>query len=71
MMAARPVPARGPCRPDVRSRLDGKEGLNDKLLLEIGIPPLHIVRSRDDETGREALIELSGDVDEFFGSTKK
>jgi adenylyltransferase/sulfurtransferase len=60
-----------PMRPDLRTRLDGAEGFSDRTLVEVGIPPLHIVRARDDESGREALLELSGDVTEFFGKTVK
>ncbi len=55
-----------PMRPDLRSRLDGAEGLSERSLLEVGIPPLHIVRVRNDETGREMLIELSGDLGDYF-----
>jgi adenylyltransferase/sulfurtransferase len=56
-----------PMRPDVRSRLDGTEGLSGETLAAIGIPPLHILRGRNDTTGREGLFELSGDIPEFFG----
>ncbi|MEZ0227124.1 MAG: ThiF family adenylyltransferase, partial [Planctomycetota bacterium] len=55
-----------PMRPDLRSRLDGSEGISDRTLLDIGIPPLHIVRARNDETGRELLLELTGDLDTYF-----
>lgn len=66
-----------PMAPDVRSRFDGSEGLGHKTLAELGIPPLHIIRGRDDEarshepggdeTPREVLIELTGDLPRFFG----
>jgi len=59
-----------PMRPDLRTRLDGSEGISERPLLEIGIPPLHIVRARNDETGRELLIELSGDVGDYFRTRK-
>lgn len=59
-----------PMRPDLRSRLDGSEGFAERSLLEIGIPPLHIVRARNDETGREMLVELSGDVSTYFPKAK-
>jgi adenylyltransferase/sulfurtransferase len=57
-----------PMRPDVRTRLDGSEGLLEKTLLEIGIPPLHVLRGRDDESGREVLFELTGDLPDYFGN---
>jgi len=57
-----------PMAPDLRTRFDGGEGLGARTLAELGLPPLHIVRGRDDESGAEALFELTGDHDEFFGS---
>lgn len=59
-----------PMRPDLRARLDGSEGISARTLLEIGLPPLHIVRARNDETGREMLIELSGDLAAYFGGKR-
>ncbi|MCW8138849.1 MAG: ThiF family adenylyltransferase [Planctomycetota bacterium] len=56
-----------PMAPDVRSTFDGTEGLGGRRLVELGLPPLHIVRGRDDESGREVLIELTGDVPTYFG----
>lgn len=56
-----------PMAPDVRSTFDGAEGLGGRRLVELGLPPLHIVRGRDDESGREVLIELTGDVPTYFG----
>ena len=55
-----------PMRPELRSRLDGNEGLNALTLAEIGLPPLHIVRARDDASGRSILLELTGDLPELF-----
>jgi molybdopterin-synthase adenylyltransferase len=49
------------------SQFDGSEGLGDKTLKEIGIPPLHILYGRNEETGDDAYFELSGDVDLYFG----
>jgi len=57
-----------PMRPDLRARLDGSEWISGKSLLEIGIPPLHVVRARNDETGREMLLELTGDLLAHFGT---
>lgn len=51
-----------PMAPDVRSTFDGSEGLDDRRLADLGLPPLHIVRGRDDESGREVLVELTGDL---------
>ncbi|MBX3466895.1 MAG: ThiF family adenylyltransferase [Planctomycetes bacterium] len=56
-----------PMAPDVRSTFDGTEGFGGRRLAELGLPPLHIVRGRDDESGREVLIELTGDVPTYFG----
>ncbi|MBI3724875.1 ThiF family adenylyltransferase [bacterium] len=55
-----------PMRPDIRTRLDDALGLSDRTLASLGIPPLHIVRARDDASGREALLELTGDASEYF-----
>ncbi len=57
-----------PMAPDVRSMFDGGEGLGGRTLREVGLPPLHIVRGREDDGGREVLIELTGDHPRFFGS---
>lgn len=57
---------REPMSPDVRSTFDGTEGLGARRLSELGLPPLHIVRGRDDESGREVLIELTGDLASIF-----
>lgn len=56
-----------PMAPDVRSSFDGSEGLGGRTLRELGLPPLHIVRGREDEGGRELLVELTGDLPSFFG----
>jgi adenylyltransferase/sulfurtransferase len=56
-----------PMRPDLRSSFDGSEGLGGRRLSELGLPPLHIVRGRDDATGREVLLELTGDLTTTFG----
>lgn len=56
-----------PMVPDVRSRFDGSEGLGQRTLRELGLPPLHIVRGRDEASGREVLLELTGDRERFFG----
>ncbi|MCO5171813.1 MAG: ThiF family adenylyltransferase [Planctomycetes bacterium] len=56
-----------PMAPDVRAAFDGSEGLGERRLAELGLPPLHIVRGCDDESGREVLIELTGDVATYFG----
>jgi molybdopterin-synthase adenylyltransferase len=56
-----------PMSPDVRSTFDGTEGLGARRLSELGLPPLHIVRGRDDASGREVLIELTGDLASIFG----
>lgn len=58
---------REPMAPDVRARLDGGEGLNERTLAEVGFPPLHVVRACEDEGGREALLELTGDARALFG----
>jgi adenylyltransferase/sulfurtransferase len=60
-----------PMRPDLRARLDGSEGIAERSLYDIGIPPLHILRARNDETGREMLVELSGDVADYFGKNSQ
>ena len=57
-----------PMAPDVRARFDGTEGLGARRLNEIGLPPLHIVRGRDEENDREVLVELTGDLATFFGT---
>ena len=56
-----------PMVPDVRSRFDGSEGLGERTLAELGLPPLHIVRGRDEASEREVLVELTGDVGRYFG----
>lgn len=56
-----------PMSPDVRSRLDGSEGLGARTLRELGLPPLHIVVGRSDAADREVLIELTGDLSSTFG----
>lgn len=56
-----------PMAPDLRTRFDGSEGLGERRLLQLGLPQLHIVRGRDDDSGDEALFELTGDHDKFFG----
>ncbi|MEZ6187986.1 MAG: ThiF family adenylyltransferase [Planctomycetota bacterium] len=56
-----------PMAPDVRSMFDGSEGLGSKTLAELGLPPLHVVRGRNDDTGEEVLIELTGDLEQLFG----
>lgn len=56
-----------PMVPDVRSRFDGSEGLGEKTLAELGIPPLHILRGRDESSEGEVLIELTGDLGRYFG----
>lgn len=53
--------------PSQISEFDGSEGLGDKTLEELGIPPLHILYGRNTETGDDAYFELSGDVDLYFG----
>jgi adenylyltransferase/sulfurtransferase len=55
-----------PMGPDLRSRFDGTEGLGSKTLRELGLPPLHIVRGRDEESDREVLIEFTGDLSMYF-----
>ncbi len=55
-----------PMGPDLRSRFDGTEGLGSKTLRELGLPPLHIVRGRDEESDREVLIEFTGDLSLYF-----
>jgi molybdopterin/thiamine biosynthesis adenylyltransferase len=55
-----------PMAPEVTSRFDGGEGLGERTLASLGIPPLHIVKGRDDETDREVLLELTGDLERFF-----
>lgn len=55
-----------PMAPDVRSRFDGSEGLGPRTLTELGLPPLHIVRGQNDETGEEVLVELTGDLEALF-----
>jgi molybdopterin/thiamine biosynthesis adenylyltransferase len=57
--------------PDLRARLDGEEGLNDRTLAELGLPPLHIIRIVDEEGGREALLELTGDLETLFGKRER
>ncbi len=52
--------------PDLRSRLDGTEGLGGRTLAELGLPPLHIVRARVDEAEGDILLELTGDLPDFF-----
>jgi molybdopterin/thiamine biosynthesis adenylyltransferase len=49
------------------SQFDGSEGLGDKTLEEIGIPPLHILYGRNVDSGEDAYFELTGDVDLYFG----
>lgn len=63
---ARCAGCREPMAPDLRARFDGGEGLGARKLVDLGLPPLHIVRGRDDESGREVLIELTGDLDAVF-----
>jgi len=58
-----------PMAPDVRSRFDGSEGLGHKTLAELGLPPLHILRGVTEDSDRELLIELTGDVSMYFGTT--
>ena len=55
-----------PMSPDVRSHFDGSEGLNERTLAELGLPPLHIVRGRDEDSDREVLIEFTGDLPTYF-----
>lgn len=55
-----------PMAPDLRSRFDGSEGLGDRTLAELGFPPLHILRGRNEATDREVLIELTGDLPLYF-----
>jgi molybdopterin/thiamine biosynthesis adenylyltransferase len=55
-----------PMKPDVRSQLDGSEGLLDRTLADIGLPPLHIVKGADPDSGNGVLIELTGDLAKFF-----
>ena len=57
-----------PMAPDVRSQLDGSEGLGERTLTEIGLPPLHIVRGGDLDSDKEVLIEFSGDLSSYFGT---
>src|SRR5262249_27657110 len=59
-----------PMRPALRWGLDGSEGISDRTLAEIGFPPLHILRARDDGSGREALLELTGDQKTLFGASE-
>jgi len=56
-----------PMAPDVRSMFDGSEGLGARTLAELGLPPLHIVRGQNDETGEEVLVEFTGDLEDLFG----
>lgn len=62
--------AKDPMAPEVRSRFDGSEGLGDRTLAALGLPPLHIVRGRDEASDREVLLELTGDLPRFFGPAK-
>ncbi|MGE0707810.1 MAG: ThiF family adenylyltransferase [Planctomycetota bacterium] len=55
-----------PMAPDVRSQLDGSEGLSDRTLADIGLPPLHVVKGVDPASGQEVLVELTGDLEKFF-----
>ena len=55
-----------PMVPDLRSRFDGSEGLNERTLAELGIPPLHILRGRDEDGEGEVLVELTGDLGRYF-----
>jgi adenylyltransferase/sulfurtransferase len=57
-----------PMAPDLRARFDGSEALGHKTLAELGLPPLHIVRGRNEETDQEVLIELTGDLPLYFPS---
>ena len=58
-----------PMAPDVRSQFDGSEGLGERTLAELGLPPLHIVRGCAPDQDREVLIELTGDLDTLFGDS--
>lgn len=44
----------------------GEEGLGDKSLAELGIPPLHILYGRNHDSGEDAYFELTGDLDLYF-----
>jgi hypothetical protein len=55
-----------PMAPDLRSQFDGSEGLGQRTLAEIGLPPLHIVRGRDEASDKEILVELTGDLPLYF-----
>ena len=57
-----------PMAPDLRTQFDGSEGLGTKTLAELGLPPLHIVRGIDEESEKEVLVELTGDLPLFFDS---
>ncbi|MDC3379417.1 ThiF family adenylyltransferase [Planctomycetota bacterium] len=57
-----------PMSPDVRAHFDGSEGLGQTTLADLGLPPLHIVRGREDSQGNEVLIELTGDLESLFGT---
>ena len=52
--------------PDLRTQFDGSEELGSKTLAELGLPPLHIVRGIDEESDKEVLIELTGDLPLYF-----
>jgi molybdopterin/thiamine biosynthesis adenylyltransferase len=59
--------------PEMLSQFDGSEPawLHEKSLLELGIPPLHILYGRNIETGRDAYFELSGDLSLYFGDPQE
>jgi len=48
-------------------RFDGSEGFGDRSLEELGIPPLHILYGRNEESGEDGYFELTGDVGLYFG----
>lgn len=52
--------------PELLSEFNGSEGLNDKTLEQLGIPPLHILYARNVESGQDAYFELSGDLGLYF-----
>jgi len=58
-----------PMAPDVRSMFDGSEGLNERKLVDLGLPPLHIVRGCSEDSDREVLLELTGDAATYFDTS--
>lgn len=54
--------------PELCSQFDQEtpDWLKKKTLSELGIPPLHILYGRNEESGDDAYFELTGDVDLYF-----